>query len=888
MAMADIDERPLPSGTVTFLFTDVEGSTKLWARDSEAMSAALQLHDSILRRSASAHGGYVFATGGDSFAVAFDRVSSAVAMSLDVQDGLAEPPWPEGFELRVRIGIHVGEAEERNGDYFGPPVNSAARVSDAGHGGQTLITAEALQMMGGEASVRCLDLGVHELRDVASPVHLFQLGLDSFPRLRTPSVGIMSIPSPLTSLIGRETEVVDIRRLLVVHRLVTLTGVGGCGKTRLAIEVAQQEAPSRPQGVWFVDLSTIADENAVPGAFAAALSLTTDGASSVLDHIVTYLSIRDALLVVDNCEHLLDEVADLFDTILGRTETLRILATSREVLEIDGERSWRVPSLPNGAGSAAVQLFIERASLHAADFDPDPAATEVIAEICTRLDGIPLAIELAAARTRTMGVSELLDNLDDRFRLLSGGRRRSRQRQQTLDAAVRWSYDLLSTQEQSMLQHLSVFQGGFDLNDVAVVADVAPAVAFDLVDALLAKSLVSTTRSRGDSVRHHLLETVRLFALQELIIEGRSEVARNRHLDHFCDDPYVHDWGAWSTSSGQIRIETEIENLRAALNWAFECERPDAAVVIVCAVYDALTARGEINEVIAWLERIEQPRGELEVKRLAVLAHLHLQRFDLIAASELSSRAIEIAGHEPYDLVPFAGFIEGRSRLMKGEPVNLAAVADRMHHIASRTPSATTNVALTRLIDLAVISYDDTTEERRAQRLNDLVDQVTADAPDFHALDLFELSRDAHVLILAADEADADTTATRVRPDRQYATPWSYLHVILSIVASSSTIGVEAAGAALAEQAREIVARRPGIVGDWLIWFAYLRARLGDLDAAAQLLDRSTPINSNASLGFLRTRYSLPPRLQPDDLATRTERLAQQSDVLSNEIAHWE
>ena len=803
------------------------------------------------------------------------------------QANLADADWP-GPALRVRIGMHLGEAEERGGDYFGPTVNSAARVSDAGHGGQTIITVEALKMMGGEASVRCLDLGVHELRDVAEPVHLFQLGTDSFSRLRTPSVGIMSIPSPLTSLIGRDAEVVDIRKLLVGHRLVTLTGVGGCGKTRLAIEVAQREAPSRPQGVWFVDLSTIADEDAVPGAFAAALSLTTDGASPVLDHIVSYLSTRDALLVVDNCEHLLDEVADLFDTILGGTVALSILATSREVLEIDGERSWRVPSLPNGTDSAAVQLFIERASQHTADFDPDVAATEVIAEICTRLDGIPLAIELAAARTRTMGVSQLLDNLDDRFRLLSGGRRRSRQRQQTLDAAVRWSYDLLSSEEQSMLQHLSVFQGGFDITDVAFVADAPPAMAFNLVDALVAKSLVSTKRSGGDSVRHHLLETIRLFALQELIIEGRSEVARNRHLDHFCDDPYVHDWGAWSTPSGQIRVETEIENLRTALNWAFECERPDAVVVIACAVYDTLTARGEINEVIAWLQRVKSLDGELEVNRLTILAHLYLQRFGLVAASELSGRAIETAGDEPYDLLPFAVMIEARSRLMKGEPVDFAAVGDQMHQIARRTRSATTNVALARIVDSIVIMTDDSADESKAQRLINLADQVTAEAPDYHAIDFFELTRDAHALILASAETDADVRATRVAPARQYATPWSFFHGILSIVKSSSTIGVEAAGAALAEQASEIVARRPGIAGDWLVWFAYLRARLGDLDGAAELLDRSTPVIAVYLPELIRARYRLPPNAQPGDLASILERAAQQTDVLSKEIAHWE
>ena len=389
----------MPSGTVTFLFSDVVGSTRLWAADAEAMSGALRIHDAIFTESIAEFGGHVFSTAGDSFAAAFDRASSAVGCAQRVQQQLSEAEWGSRPELLVRIGLHVGEAEERDGNYFGPVVNQAARVMAVAHGGQTVLT-DGVRDAAGCATI---DLGTHTLRDIETPIHVNQLGEREFPALRSVGMGIVSLPSPRTSLVGREESVQQVRRLLGAHRLVTLTGVGGCGKTRLSIEVAYREVPTHRDGVWFVDLSAIADEQALPGAFAMALSTAITPGVEPIDQIATYLEPREALLVVDNCEHVIEEVVGFLDVLLERCPRLRVMATSREMLGIDGEFAWKVPSLETGADAPAVQLFIERASAAGGTAVTGEAAMTAIAEIVDRLDGIPLAIELAAAQDQEHG-----------------------------------------------------------------------------------------------------------------------------------------------------------------------------------------------------------------------------------------------------------------------------------------------------------------------------------------------------------------------------------------------------------------------------------------------------------------------------------------------------
>lgn len=875
-----------PSGTITFLFTDVEGSTRLWAADPDAMSSSLRRHDTLMRSVVDAHGGYVFGTAGDSFSVAFDRVSAAVDAAQAAQTALATTDWGGGPALRVRMGIHVGEAEERDADYFGPTVNTAARVEAAGHGGQVLISDAALS----SAGVAGIDLGEHLLRDVAEPMRLFQLGGGEFPPLRTTSVGLVSIPSPRTSLIGREDAVVAIRKLVAEHRLVTLTGVGGCGKTRLAIEVADREAPSRPEGVWFVDLTAVADDTAVPGAVAAALALVTDDASPHEAQIATYLAPRDSLLVIDNCEHVLDEVADLLDVLLERAPRLRVLATSREALELEGEHTWRVPSLELGADSAAVRLFVDRARATADTFDPDPATTDVIAEICERLDGIPLAIELAAARVRNMSVADLRDNLDDRFRLLSGGRRRSRQRQQTLEATVQWSYDLLSPEEQAILRHLAVFQGGFDPADVPAVADVDRATALDLVDALAAKSLVDVRRAGDDTVRFRLLETIRLFALQRLVEAGDAEATRDRHLDHFLADPAVYDWGQYCRNAGFWRVEREFENLRGAAGWALERDRAGAAARIGSILPDQCIERGEANQLLSWLTEIDHLEPANQVHCLAIAAHVRGELLDTDGGLACADLAIEIAGDQPFDMLPMAHCVAAKLYMLRLDIPAARHHLEQALAVAPQTPSCEVNVGLALMFRAAghagLGAFTDA--------IADGAEALRQAPEDFTYRHTITDHRDL-ALFFAGEEPPPRARSNLTRPAGPTLPRYRHISQIVDVIVATPDTGAEVAGSTLATAARESVARRPDIIGDWLAAFAYIEALVGNDSRAVHILNNSIGLtlpamgpgvalllaDSSSGAGAHRSAARSATDEQLTSISTN------QPDLLAEEIARW-
>jgi hypothetical protein len=406
---------------VTFLFTDVEGSTRRWEADAQAMLAALVVHDKVLRTAIEGHGGFLFKHTGDGICAAFASPRSAVDAAVAAQRAL---------ELPVRMGIATGEAELRGADYFGAVLNRAARVMAAGHGGQILVAESTAGLLTG---VDLLDLGPRRLRDVPVPVGVFQVrapGLSTeFPSLRALDTTRGNLRPATTSLIGRESEVAEIGNAVKAHRLVTLTGVGGVGKTRLALEVASRLADEFPDGVWVFELAAVTDASALPDAVAAVLGITQQPGKTVSESVATALEGRTRLLVLDNCEHVHDAVADLVEAILAQSATVRILATSREGLGVGDEQLWLVPSLDVGGGidSAAAGLFVERARSVASGFSVatgDEAAAAV--EICRRLDGIPLAIELAASRMASMTASEMRDRLDHRFRLLVGSRRANR------------------------------------------------------------------------------------------------------------------------------------------------------------------------------------------------------------------------------------------------------------------------------------------------------------------------------------------------------------------------------------------------------------------------------------------------------------------------------
>jgi hypothetical protein len=449
---------------VTFLFTDVEGSTRRWEADADEMRVALAAHDEMLRKAIEAHGGWLFKHTGDGVCAAFASPRSAVDAAVAAQRAL---------ELPVRMGLATGEAELRDGDYFGAVLNRAARVMAAGHGGQILLAESTAGLLSG---VDLMDLGPRRLRDLAAPIGVFQVqaaGLRTqFPALRALDASPGDLRPQTTSFIGRESEVAELHAAAKAHRLVTLTGVGGVGKTRLAVEVAARLADEFPDGVWFFELAAVTDPAAVPDAVAAVLGITQQPGKTVTESVASALEGRSRLLVFDNCEHVVDTVADLVEAILAASATVRILATSREGLGVSEEQLWRVPSLDvtSGTESAAVNLFLDRAHSVVSDFSlAQPGEAAAVVEICRRLDGIPLAIELAASRMGSMTAIEVRDRLDQRLRLLVGSRR-GLSRHHTLRHAVAWSYDLLDDTEKALLERCSVFAGGFDLHSACAVA----------------------------------------------------------------------------------------------------------------------------------------------------------------------------------------------------------------------------------------------------------------------------------------------------------------------------------------------------------------------------------------------------------------------------------
>jgi predicted ATPase len=598
------------------LFTDVEGSTRRWEADAEAMRAALVTHDEVLRAAVAAHNGFLFKHTGDGVCAAFGSPAAAVDAATEAQRTL---------QLPVRMGIATGEAELRDDDYFGAVLNRAARVMTAGHGGQILVAESTAGLL---SNVDLIDLGPRRLRDLPNPIQLFQVrgpGLRTeFPALRAldPDSGNLRVQP--TSFIGREVEAAGVRAAIGAHRLVTLTGVGGVGKTRLAVEVAGQLTADFPDGIWIIELASVIDSSAVPDAVAAALGVTHQPGKSIGESIAGAMEGRVRLLVFDNCEHVLDVVADLLQTILDRAPSIKVVATSREGLGVADEHLWPVPSLDvdAGADSPAVILFVKRAQAVSPQFSiahADDAHAAV--EICRRLDGIPLAIELAASRISSMTTVEVRDRLDQRFRLLVGTRR-SLARHQTLRQTVQWSYDLLTENEQLLLERCSVFAGGFDLQSACAVSgsnDSDDYRVLDCLDALVRKSLVVTDQSTGRT-RFSMLETIRQFAEERLAARGLVAEARDAHARHFggretdiltlWDGPHQREAYAW--------FAIELANLRSAFRWAADQGDLDTAATL--AIYaTSLGTWVQQYEPVAWAEELLEPARVSKHRRLPQL-----------------------------------------------------------------------------------------------------------------------------------------------------------------------------------------------------------------------------------------------------------------------------
>jgi predicted ATPase/class 3 adenylate cyclase len=657
--------------TFTFLFSDIEGSTALLRRLREDLYAqVLADYRSLIRSGLAAHGGREVDNQGDGLFAVFSSPSACLAAVIDTQKAMEVHTWPAGEHVRVRMGIHTGEASKTATGLIGLDVHRAARVAAVGYGGQVLLSETAAILVRDwlPAQAALQDLGVHRLKDLGRPERIFQLqapGLQAeFPPLR--SLGnlalLNNLPAQLSTFIGRDRELSEVRALLESSRMVTLTGAGGCGKTRLSLQVAAEMLDGTGDGVWLVEMAAISDPDAVPSAISGALGIAPRPGRAVLETLLDALGPQDILIVLDNCEHLIDACAKIADALVRRCPRVHLVATSREPLGINGETIYRVPSLSLPASgdsvasgsSDAVALFVDRARAQGAGLTVDAETVPVIVSICRRLDGLPLAIELAAARLRSLSLNGLHDRLDQRFRLLTGGSRTALPRQQTLWAAVDWSYSLLNGAERSLLRRLSVFAETFDLDAAEAVCGFGDIAVFDvaeLLGALVDKSLV-VAEPAGGALRYRLLETIRQFGAERLAEAGEDESAfvAAAHGQHYLSvaeaaAPHLRgsDQGSWFA-----RLDADYANLRRAARHASSAPGGTEQVLrIVVAVDRYWQARRRGGEALALLtpalDRPDARAHPVLFGHALVVAAAVSRVSDIATAQRYGEQAVDLA-----------------------------------------------------------------------------------------------------------------------------------------------------------------------------------------------------------------------------------------------------
>ena len=646
----------IPSGTVTFLFTDIEGSTKLAQAHPDRWESLREKHHAMLKEAIESKRGHIFQIIGDSFCVAFHTAGDALRAAIDGQRALSRMNDDGGrtnssfilhnssLLLKVRMGIHTGEAEARNGEYRGYlTLSMIQRVMSAGHGGQILLSGASEILLRGQlpAEVSLRDMGERKLKDIPQPARIFQVvapDLQSdFPALRALDVFPNNIPTQLTSFIGREKEMLEATQMLQQSRLLTLTGSGGTGKTRLSLQEASSLLEQFKDGVWLIELAPISEPALVPNTVANVLRLRVEDSRPLMDVVMDWLRDKEALLILDNCEHLIDACAQFANTVLQNCRGARILATSREALGIAGEVAYRVPSLPTPNEATdikhletfdSVKLFVQRATLTLPTFQLTDANASLVAQICSRLDGIPLALELAAARVRALSVEQIAERLDDRFRLLTGGSRAALPRQQTLRALIDWSYQLLSEEERLLFRRLAVFVGGWTLDAAESVCGeerIVPAGGsgldiLELMTRLVDKSLINVEHSGSES-RYRRLETIRQYAREKLFETDEVASLRDAHLAYFAGLAERAEHGLQGRAQKQwlARLEAEHDNLRGALEWSLKSQ-PETGLRIAVALREFWDTHGHLTEARKWLGIFMDATKELPPTSLRVKA----------------------------------------------------------------------------------------------------------------------------------------------------------------------------------------------------------------------------------------------------------------------------
>jgi predicted ATPase/class 3 adenylate cyclase/Tfp pilus assembly protein PilF len=616
-------DHQLPSGTVHLLFSDIGGSTRLAQRLGEKYVQVLETHQRILRDTFTKWNGHEVSTHGDSFFAVFSRVTDALSAAVEAQHALANERWTEDIRLQVRMGVHTGEPMLVSGDYVGVDVHRAARICEAAYPGQVVLSNETRVIVERQLPphVTLRELGKYRLKDLNELEHLYQLvipGLPSeFPPLKSFEFIANNLPLQLTSFIGREREIEEIRQLLNSARLITLTGAGGTGKTRLAIEVVQTMGNQYPDGAWVVDFAVLPEPSLIWQSIASVLAVREEPNRSLTQTLIDFLRSKRLLLLFDNCEHLISACAQVVGMLLQVCPQLQILATSREPLGIPGENQYYVPTLTTPQMDAellleelsrteAVRVFIDRAVMVRPAFKLTKANALAVAQICRRLDGIPLAIELAAARAKGLSVEQIAERLDDRFSLLSTGSRTALQRHQTLRATIDWSYNLLSEKERILLSRLSVFAGGWMLESATEVCLIVQIEERDILNLLLNlsdKSLVIIEEQQGET-RYRFLETIRQYALEKLAESGEERLVRNRHLDYFIQ--FAEEAERNYRGKKQLFwfrvMERERDNLRAALDYVLHTDQVETSLRLIGTVFWLWFFQGPWSEGQIWTE----------------------------------------------------------------------------------------------------------------------------------------------------------------------------------------------------------------------------------------------------------------------------------------------
>jgi predicted ATPase/class 3 adenylate cyclase len=668
----------LSTGTITFLFTDVEGSTKLWERNTEAMSKALSHHDELIRNTVEAHDGFVFKTVGDAFYAAFSTAAEAIEAALDAQKSLLSQEWEETGPLKVRMALHTGKAEERGGDYFGPTLNRAARLLSAGQGGQVLLSLSTQELVRDQlplgAGLR--DLGVRRLKDVLGPEHIFQLTdpelPSSFPPLKTLDVRLNNLPIQPTPLLGREREVAEIADLLrhVDVRLLTLTGTGGTGKTRLALQSAAELIDEFDNGVFLVALAPISDSELVASSVAGALSVSESAGRPLKEDLRDFLSTKKLLLVLDNFEQVVD-AAPLVGELLSGCPDLKVLATSRTLLRIYGEHEYAVrplelpdpdhlPPIETLRQYEAIRLFIERAHAANTHFSLTNENAPAVAEICARLDGLPLAIELAAARIKLLSPQAMCSRLGNPLKFLTGGARDLPERQRTLRGAIAWSHALLDEGEQVLFARLSVFSDGCALEAVEAICDPVGDLFIDVLEglsSLLDKSLLRQEERAEEEPRFVMLETIREYARERLEVSGEAEEIRRMHAEYFL--ALAEQQGPEETAWLE-RLDLEHDNMRAALSWMLESEDAEPELRLSGALWRFWWMRGHYSEGRRWLEEALAKDGRpsaARAKALEAVGWLADDQGDIDRAVEAAEEGLSLGARVEIESSVTASFL---------------------------------------------------------------------------------------------------------------------------------------------------------------------------------------------------------------------------------------